>query len=216
MMKKEVGSEGFAIWLLGDSNPKQWENALEVPFDPRHPIRHNIWTSVLEVIQDKMFRECRQRVDMSNLYIRNAIENAGHKPVGNSPLWREEIEQEIKRFGKQTREYHPPLLLCFGAFAFEFARRALDEEPKRNHRYWDTEKLGQEFRQRIERFEINAINALPLLHRSIAGGKFIESHNYFCGQEGANYFETVGNRIADILIRHRDKLQIWIGETRTR
>ena len=104
MMKKEVGSKSFPIWLLGDSNPEQWQNKLDEPLDSRHPIRHNIWTSVLNVIQDRIFRE----------------------------------------------------------------------------------------------------------HRSIAGGKFIQSHNYFCGKNGGNYFEFVGNHISDLLIRYCDQLPVWI------
>ncbi|MBN1936604.1 MAG: hypothetical protein JW934_18220, partial [Anaerolineae bacterium] len=107
MMKKQVGDKNFAIWLLGDSNPKQWQDILQVPLDPRHPIRHNIWTSVLEIIQDKVFRECGSRVDTSSLYIRNAIENPDYKPSGSSLVWGTEVGQEIEAFGQQLREYRP-------------------------------------------------------------------------------------------------------------
>ncbi len=210
MMIKEVGNRKFAIWLLGDSNPKQWQDVLKTPLDPRHPIRHNIWTPVLEIIQDKAFRECGNRMDTSMLYIRNAIENPDYKPAGSKLDWGTEVEQEVKAFRQQVHECCPPLLLCFGAFAFEFVRRALEEEPSRKYNFWGAAQLGQEFRKRVKRFDVTTINAIPLLHRSIAGGKFIQSHNYFCGQDGENYFEMVGNRLAAELIQHRHILPIWI------
>lgn len=75
IMKKEVGSRNSDIWLLGDSNPKNWQKVLKTPLDPRHPARHNIWTPVLEVIQDRVFRTCRCRVDTSQIYVRNAVED---------------------------------------------------------------------------------------------------------------------------------------------
>jgi hypothetical protein len=210
MMKREVGNRDFEIWLLGDSNPKNWQDALEFPLDLRHPIRHNIWTSVLDVIQDKVFRQCRRRVDTSFLYIRNAIESPNDKPPPGSIEWGMKIEEEIEEFRKLLHQHNPKLLLCFGAFSFEFARRALAQVPTRNYRYWGAEELGIEFEQRINQFNLNTTNALPLLHRSISGGKFIQSHDYFCGK-GNNYFEHVGSRIAEQLIRYRSQLQIWVA-----
>jgi hypothetical protein len=53
-------------------------------------------------------------------------------------------------------------------------------------------------------------NLFPLLHVTIARGKFIQSHDYFCDQVGANYFEYVGAQIADIFLQHKDDLHIWI------
>jgi hypothetical protein len=57
---------------------------------------------------------------------------------------------------------------------------------------------------------VNTTNILPLLHATIARGKFIQSHNYFCDQEGGNYFDFVGNHIAETLLLHRAALNIWI------
>ncbi len=81
-----------------------------------------------------------------------------------------------------------------------------------NHKYgyWGAKRLGQVFKQRIDQFDISATNFLPLLHVSIARGRFIQSHNYFCNEDGANYFEYVGNHIAEILIEYQDKMAIWI------
>ena len=165
---------------------------------------------MLEVIQDRTFRESRSRVDTSCIYIRNAIEDPAGKPSSNSIEWETVVETELQGFQEIVREYQPQILFSFGAFAFEFARRSLDEEPPRSHSYWGARRLGHEFRQRVNRFDLNVTNLLPLLHVSIARGRFIQSHEYFCGQEGGNYFEYVGSRIAQKLIEHHDRLKVWI------
>jgi hypothetical protein len=54
------------------------------------------------------------------------------------------------------------------------------------------------------------IGKLPLLHRSIAGGKFLQSHDYFCRNSGANYFDYVGEKVAEVIIKNKDNLKIWI------
>jgi hypothetical protein len=48
-----------------------------------------------------------------------------------------------------------------------------------------------------------------LLHRSIAGGKFMSSHKRFCANDALNYFVEVGTPLAAILLVHRDKLDCW-------
>lgn len=209
-MRKEAGDRNFEIWLLGDSNPEKWQDVLDTPLDPRHPARHSIWTPVLEVIQDRVFRECGDRVDTSLIYIRNAIEDPANKPHSSSIEWNTNVEKEMRELQKIVREYRPKILLCFGAFSFEFTRRALTPQaPKRNWGHWGSEELGCEFRQRISQFDLNTTNVLPLLHVSIAR-KFITSHDYFCNQKGANYFEFVGNHIAQKLVEHHGELRIWI------
>lgn len=60
-MKKDIENKAFNIWLLGDSNPKNWDSILETPLDPRHPARHSIWTPVIDVIQDQAFRELKKQ-----------------------------------------------------------------------------------------------------------------------------------------------------------
>lgn len=209
-MKKEAGDRNSEIWLLGDSNPKNWQAVLEAPFDPRHPARHSIWTPVLEAIQDRVFREYRDRVDTSSIYVRNAIEDPADKPRSNSVEWGTIAERELQGFREVVRENRPPMLISFGAFSFEFTRRALREEPKRSYCYWGARRLGHEFRQRVDQFDLAATNLFPLLHVSIARGRFVQSHDYFCNEEGANYFEFAGNLIARKLIEHRDKLRVWI------
>ena len=209
-MKRDTGNKAYCIWLLGDSNPKNWASILETPFDPRHPARHSIWTPVVDAIQDQVFRELRARIGTSQLYIRNAIENPFAKPKPNLKEWPEEVSREIIKFRKMVEKYRPKLLCSFGAFAFEFGRRVLNEELTRSYSYWGAKKLGFEFRNRIENFDVGKTNLIPLLHVSIARGRFIQSHDYFCNKDGANYFEYVGSAIASELIDHREDFSIWI------
>jgi len=165
---------------------------------------------VLDVIQDTVFGARRGRIETAPIYIRNAIEDSADKPSSLTPAWQNSVERELLELQEMLRRYRPRMLLSFGAFAFEFARRALAEEPRRRHGHWGARRLGQQFRQRIARFDLDSINLLPLLHVSIARWKFIQSHDYFCAQRGANYFEFVGKNIARRLLEHRDDLRVWI------
>jgi hypothetical protein len=209
-MRKEAGDPECEIWLLGDSNPKNWASVLKAPLDPRHPARHNIWTPVLDVVQDTVFRNCGERVETSSLYVRNAIESPYDKPPSNTAQWGPRVAKEIEDLETAILKNQPRLLLTFGAFAFEFARRSLGEHPTRRYSSWGAKELGAEFRERIGRFDPASTNLLPLLHVVISRGRFIQAHEQFSGQEGANYFQFVGTRIADKLLEHRDALPVWI------
>lgn len=208
-MIKEDGDRNFPIWLLGDSNPKNWEDELKTPFDSRHPIRHNIWTSVLDIMQEEVFNEINNRIDSRRIYIRNAVEKADLKPKGNEILWNNNVNSEVEEFGRFLSDNNPKIVLCFGAFAFEFARRAMGEDNNKKFNNWNTKKLGNEFRTRIETFDINKINIIPMLHRSIAGGYFLKSHNYFSNMDEGNYFEYVGKGISKLLLDNKEKLKVW-------
>src|SRR4030065_460436 len=73
IMELEAGNRDFPLWLIADSNPAKWEARLSTPLDPRHPTRHNIWTPVLDEMQDGIYRASRQRIDTSGIYVRNAL-----------------------------------------------------------------------------------------------------------------------------------------------
>lgn len=88
--------------------------------------------------------------------------------------------------------------------------RALYIGPSRAFQYWNIHKLGDEFRNSINSFNVDNINLIPLLHRIVAGGKFLQSHEYFCKYKGANYFDYVGKEIAKVIIKNKDNLDIWI------
>lgn len=210
-MEKEAGDSRCEVWLLGDSNPRNWQSVLSTPLDPRHPARHNIWTPVLDVIQDAVFRKCRQRVDTSSLYIRNAIENPNEKPRSNLVEWGPSVTEEIDDLRMSISEHHPMVLFSFGAFAFEFARRSQFEEPSRPYSHWGARELGKEFRKRIEMFDPTVTNLLPLLHVSISRGRFIQAHEQYSDQAGANYFDFAGTHIAHKLLEHQQALHVWIS-----
>ena len=142
-MKRESGSRCFPIWLIGDSAPETWEAQLAGPLDPRHPARHNIWTPILEGMQSRLFSSIRSRLDTNDLYIRNAVHSAGKKPDGRAIEWSPQLKEEMRELGRLLAAYSPRLVLSFGAFAFEFARRSCDEDPKRAFGYWSTELLGR-------------------------------------------------------------------------
>lgn len=211
VMQKESGSRHFPIWLLGDSEPENWRDLLNSPLDSRHSARHNIWTPVADVIQDEVFRRSRKRVDMSEatIFVRNAVADPADKPKSSTVMWGGKVLEEIADFRTLTEEFRPRLVLSFGRFAFEFARR-VSAQPPRRYQEWGAKSLGKEFRARLAHFDIEKVNFIPLLHISISRGRFIESHDYFCGEPGANYFEVVGRNLANLLLTHQDHLPVWI------
>lgn len=210
-MKRETGDPSFPIWLLGDSEPRNWNALLDTPLDSRHPARHNIWTPLLDVMQERFFRVLQARMDTASLFIRNAIADPQLKPTANTLNWSTVVEAEIHYLQRLLAQYRPRLILSFGAFAFEFGRRVFNEVDRHPYGYWGARRLGAEFRKRCQQVDSEKTNLLPLLHASIARGRFIQSHEQFCGdQPGANYFEQVGNALADVIIPQHDQLAIWI------
>ena len=209
-MERESGSLKSAIWLIGDSSPPKWRDSLEEPLDSKHPARHNIWTPVLERIQRQVFLGDRRRVDDSPLYVRNAVHRQEDKPAGDAMDWEPKPLEEMNELSRLLGTYRPTLVLTFGAFAFEFTRRSLFREPKRIFDCWNTEKLGAEFRRTVGEFNPRQLNVFPLLHVSIARGRFLESHEYFTGDPKRNYFDFVGKEIGTLLLEHKDTFNIWL------
>jgi hypothetical protein len=209
-MEREVGDKGFPIWMLGDSNPRNWQDVLITPLDPRHPARHSIWTPILEIIQDRVYRKNKTRVETSSIYIRNAIGDPQNKPLRNIMPWGPHVQTEIETFGQLLKQHQPAILFTFGSFSFEFARRAQQATLLLTINDWGTKALSQEFKNQLVAFNLSKTNVLPLLHTSISRGRFIESHNYFSEVKGGNYFEFAGVAIADKLIEYRDQLRIWV------
>ncbi len=209
-MDRESGNKNSSIWLIGDSSPQNWSESLDKPLDSRHPARHNIWTPILDGVQKEVFVGDRRRVDDSNLYVRNAIHNPTHKPPGSSVEWGSTLSAETESFGKLLGKYEPMLVFTFGAFAFEFARRSLKREPGRSFGYWTTRRLGEKFRQSVEEFNPEGLNVFPLLHVTIARGKFLKSHENFTESTDGNYFDLVAGEIGKLLLGNKDKLNIWL------
>jgi hypothetical protein len=161
-MLRETGDRSFPIWLLGDSNPPQWEARLSAPFDPRHPVIHNIWKPVADVVQDGVCRGARLRVDTRRLYVRNAIASSSIKPRDTRPEWSDPVVSEVNGFRDPVDQSRPAVVFSFGAFAFEFGRRAFGE-PKRAWGLWRTKQLGEQFRNRCAAFRPDRVTLIPLL-----------------------------------------------------
>lgn len=193
--KQETGERGYPIWLL---------------VNPKHPaVRHNIWTPVLAEIQDKVFRKLHSRIDTSNIYIRNAVKDCELVP-NTLNWWGVEVAEEIEMFKEIVTEHKPKMIISFGAFPFEFLRRAYQMKPEKGPKFWSTSNLGNEFGKAIDNFDITKTNRIPLLRRVIETAKFTVDPNYSGRQDGETYFHYVGTKIADKIIEHKDSLNIWI------
>ena len=208
-MNRDAGSKSFPIWLIADSSPPRWEEHLRQPLDPRHPARHNIWTPILEGIQSHLFQAARSSIDTTDLYVRNAVHSAADKPPYRRSDWPSHLTAETRVLSGLVARHHPRLLLTFGAFACEFTRRSLDRGPPRAVSHWTSIALGNEFRRSIEHFHPMRIEILPLLHVSIARGRFLQGHRNFTGQEHANSFDYAAREIAALLLVHRDEYAVW-------
>jgi hypothetical protein len=186
------------VWLIADSQPAKWAEKLEHPLDPRHPTRHSIWTPIENYIQEALFRKSKSRVDVDAFYITNAINDASLKP-GRLEDW-DKLDDRIEKVRELIEGNRPRMILTFGSFSFELLRRAKTETP-RNPTYWTCHRLGEEFSRRAKSWDDECPNLLPLLHATIARGRFLEAHKLFCGnrQHNPNYFSYVGYELANIL-----------------
>lgn len=186
----ESGEKTNPIWLL---------------FNPKHPaVRHYIWTPVLVVIQDKVYKELRTRIDISKIYIRNAVDDSRIVP-NTLNWWDNQVTMEIKEFRNLVFEHRPKILISFGAFPFEFLRRVYRIKPEKGPKSWGNANLGDEFGKSIENFDIEKTNIIPLLRRVVTSDKFIEDLGIT-----DNYYEYVGTKIAEKIIENVDKLNIWM------
>ena len=206
-MNRDSGSMKFPIWLIGDSSPANWEADLVDPLDSRHPARHNIWTPILEGIQSHLYATMRKRLCTDGIYIRNAVHHAAEKPPGTTREWSLNLEAETSELARLLDAHSPKLVLTFGSFAFEFARRSQEETPHPS-RHWSTERLGQEFRRRMRAFAPPDIALVPLLHVSIARRYFLKSHKAFTQLEDWNYFDYVAREIAICLGKRQNEFPI--------
>jgi len=212
-MIESAGDPEFPVWLVADSPPKNWGTVLDTPLDPGHPARHNIWTSVLEYMQEALYRRDGRRFDTARLYVRYAVSKRADKPDRTSPDWPIELRRQINIWTADLMWFRPKVILTFGAFTFEFLRRAHNENPWYPFTHWTTGRLGDDFRERYKSIDLLGVNILPLLHRNISGGRFMESHRDFMGEqagEGANYFEYVGTKLAELSLERLAQEPIWI------
>ncbi|HBP66519.1 MAG TPA: hypothetical protein DD730_20225 [Desulfosporosinus sp.] len=194
-LARESGERSDPIWLL---------------VNPKHPaVRYYIWTPVLAVIQDKVFRDIHKRIDTDNIFIRNVVRESGL--VANTlNWWGADVEAEIEAFRELVLEHKPKIIVTFGAFPYEFMRRVYELQPLKGPKYWSTARLKEEFEGSIENFDMSQTNRIPLLRRVVESGKFIEGHNYFCEELVENYFYYVGTKIAEKIIENQDDFNNWV------
>lgn len=196
-MKRESGERSFPIWVV---------------FNPKHPISHDNWTPVLDVIQDKVYREINTRIETTNIYYRDAVSDSRIVP-NTLNWWGPEVVKEIELFREIVFQDKPIMLFSLGAFAFEFLRRVYEIMPEKGPKAWSSSNLGEEFERSIESFDSYKTNLIPLLHRVGENAGFLDSHNYFSRKDGENYYHYVGTKLADKIIENKDRLNIWIKPT---
>jgi len=108
-------------------------------------------------------------------------------------------------------KYKPKIILTFGVSAFMTTLWASGERPQKF--FGTTKLLGEQFRSRVNNYNDHKVNVIPLLHTSIARGRFLESHRDFVCPEGKtnlNYFDYVGEKLADLLLAKFSDKPIWI------
>jgi hypothetical protein len=198
----------FPVWLLADSPPRVWADRLENPLDERHPTRHSIWTPVCDAIQQRVYRDARKlRLNDKALVIHNAATAAAHKPQPDALLWRGPILRDMETYRDDLARECPSLIISFGQFAYEFARRCLCL-PHRPAGMWSKIELGNEFRRGIEQSPSGSPLLIPLLHATIARGLFWKAHLEFCGGEASNYFEYAGEKLGSVMLKLG--AEIWV------
>ena len=194
-IKRELGKRTYPIWLL---------------INPKYPaVRYDIWRPILDEIQDRVFRELQTRIDTSNIYIRNAVSDGGIVP-NTLNWWGKEVAKEIEFYREFVHEHKPKMLISFGAFPYEFARRVYEVKPEKGPKAWSSLILRNEFEKSMENFDINQTNMIPLLRRVIATDKFVENQNFMYQSDSETYFQHIGAKIAEKIIENKDKLDIWI------
>ena len=186
----EFGDKSSPIWLL--INPKYLADY------------RTIWTPILEVIQDKVYRQLRRRINSQSIFVKYAASDIGIIP--NS--WRASvIADEITLLKESILKYRPTILITFGAVAYELARRIVETKMETGPNYWNTVNLENEFEQAIAKFNINRTNQIPLPRRF---KKPYEDDDLFSWDEDENYVREIGTKIADKVIENKDNLKIWI------
>ena len=190
-MKKEPENTSYPIWLV---------------VNPKYPaVRNDIWTPILDEIQDKVYRTLHIRIDTETIFIKNAVSDLGILPYTLN-WWAVELDKEIVMFRESVLKHQPKILFTIGAFPYEFVRRAYEIKPIKGPKYWSNANLEDEFEQSIANFDINLTNRIPLLRRVITSG----NRNYASLKKCENYFHDVGTKIADKILKNKENLKIWI------
>jgi hypothetical protein len=197
------------IWLLDDSYAAKWRQEPKALLDPRHPARHDMWTPILNEIQNAVYRPDKLRVDEGRICITKAAGNG----VGGEADWgfgTPSIGSRIAEYGELINANRPRFVLAFGRRAYAFARLATGAKDRCSPTDWNRKTLGAEFRRSVDDFNPNEVNIFPLLHAITARRQWKESHSEFTGDPTGNYFEFTGELIGGLLKRHASELDVWV------
>ncbi|AFM40707.1 hypothetical protein Desaci_1718 [Desulfosporosinus acidiphilus SJ4] len=193
-IKTESGDKSSHIWLL---------------VNPKYPsVNNDIWIPILEVIQDKVYRTLKNRINTRNIYIKNTISDIGLVSNG-SLLGSAEIAEDIGSLRESIFEYRPKMIVTFGNLTYELVNRICEIRSEEGPKYWNSSNLEYEFVQSIANFDINKINRIPLPRQITAKSTSMEKYDSYW-EERDNYFRDVGTMIADRIIENKDHLNIWI------
>ncbi|MFC2034203.1 hypothetical protein ACFLTT_02225 [Chloroflexota bacterium] len=137
------------------------------------------------------------------------------QPLETSSL-EEQTSLSIKTLKGLFSKHKPSIVLTFGTSAFIMTLFACGESSQ--GLFESTKKetilLGEQFRSRIENYCDDKMNVIPLLHVSIARRYFLKAHKYFVGDNRptpSNYFNYVGEKLADLLLEKLFDRPIWIS-----
>lgn len=158
-------------------------------------------------MQDELFRRTRGRLDTSRVSIRNAVAYRKLKARADDVEW-PAIHAYLQDLANDITTYQPEIIVAFGRFGFEFRRRAAGEEERRPYGYWNTQRLGEEFRIRLASTAQPLV--LPLLHVSVSAGEFLSGQRDFTGQDDGNYFEYVGKALAEVALERLSGRAVWL------
>lgn len=208
-MREENNAENRRnpIWLLGDSNPVN-DSDVEFPLDPRHPAIHNIWTPVLEKIQEACFVNAGKLLDPARFYARNAVQDPAVKKTVKTS-W-EAAAHELETLRALLLEYRPPVVLTFGSFAYAFARKALGDGSEK-YRPLGIPALRRAFDGALQAFSPGEVNTIPLLH-AIVAQQYAAVHRHYDG----DYFAYTAKRLTEaLLLPHFAAAPVWLLRDRS-
>src|SRR5438876_1048251 len=209
-MRHESGIREFPIWLLGGTEEIKWDNiepGLEI--DPGPPPVLSMWNPIISRIQNIIFKRIKKRIDELQIHIRNAIKDINYFPNPVNKIWTPYLYNLLGEFRNLIEKHKPIILITFGAFPFEFARRAVNEEETHPWDYWSSKRLGEEFRTRLDDFSADRTNVIPLLYETSHNGTFQIKRSNFCGDEKIDYPDYAAELIAEIILKFQKKLNIW-------
>lgn len=199
------GDPASPIWLLGDSAPPVTEG-VRYALDPRHPTRHNIWTSVLDVIQERLFSASSQqprRLSRQALYISNAVDTSGCKASD------ERVSACLENFRRRFSAHMPRTVLTFGSYAYQFAVAATEKPPLRPKALQKTLKLEDMRKAFDERVHDDQSVVVPLLHQIVAM-QFAKCHEAYQAEGFDSYYEYCGVHLATRLLRVHVRDRVWV------